>query len=88
MLMFIIVEGVITIWTYYSSMGRLCLIDMFKTTLGCWSYLFTLYLSYFASIGFITLVSYERFIAVCHPLRSYKLRTKKRSGLLVALTWT
>ena len=42
---------------------------------------------YYTSICIMTLVSFERFMGVCHPLRSHIVRSSKRSILLVALSW-
>ena len=46
------------------------------------------HITYFASIGFITLVAYERFMAVCFPLQAHMIRSKKRTALLLFAVWS
>lgn len=44
-------------------------------------------LCYYTSIGTIILVSIERFIAVCHPVRHRYLQNKKLSAKLLLIVW-
>ena len=43
---------------------------------------------FFSSIGTVTLVSAERFLAICHPFKHRLMRGTKRTNLLICLTWT
>ena len=45
------------------------------------------YLTYLASNCFIILVGFERFLAVCYPLKSLVVRTTKRTRTLIMITW-
>ena len=42
---------------------------------------------YFASLGLITLVSMERFIGICYPLKSRMMSTMSRTVKLIAAMW-
>ncbi len=45
------------------------------------------YATYFASVFLITLVSIERYFAICHSLKHLVLNRKTRATALVATTW-
>ena len=45
------------------------------------------YFGHLASMGFITLISFERFYAVCYPIRHRAIKRQKRTILLVTVTW-
>ncbi len=45
------------------------------------------FLTYFASVGTIWLVSAERYYAICRPLKHMAVHTKKRAVKLVLATW-
>ena len=45
------------------------------------------YVTYMTSIVTIVLVSFERFMGVCHPLRYRVVRSTKQTLILVALSW-
>ena len=44
-------------------------------------------LSYYASIGIIILLSVERYLAICHPVRHRYLQNKKLSAKLLLTVW-
>ena len=44
-------------------------------------------IGYFASIFLITLLSIERYLAICHPLKHRMINTKSRTLKLVACSW-
>ncbi|XP_022108815.1 vasopressin V1a receptor-like [Acanthaster planci] len=48
----------------------------------------TLDVPYFASNSMITLVAFERFYAICHPLKNLISRSRKRTASVVAISWT
>ena len=45
------------------------------------------YFGHLASMGFVTLISIERFYAVCYPIRHRIIKRQKRTILLVTATW-
>ena len=45
------------------------------------------FLTYFASVGTVWLVSAERYSAICHPLRHIVVHNKRRAVKLVLATW-
>ncbi|XP_071789570.1 neuromedin-U receptor 2-like [Asterias amurensis] len=42
---------------------------------------------YFASIAFVTMVSFERYLAMCHPIKHLKIRGRRRTNKTVAICW-
>ncbi|XP_022107389.1 nociceptin receptor-like [Acanthaster planci] len=54
---------------------------------GCMVTQFFNYLGYFTSIFLVCLMSTERYLAVCHPLRHLSINTKSRASKLVACAW-
>ena len=59
-----------------------------QTQIGCILSLAFVYLTYFTSIGLVTLVSLERFLAICYPLKHRMVNSKSRTITLVVLTWS
>ena len=58
-----------------------------SSSLGCVVFNVPFYFGHLASMGFITLISIERFYAICHPIRHRVIKTNKRTILLVTITW-
>ena len=88
-ILFIVVSAVIGFWRYAAS-GGIRFAQTFKSTFGCLTSLALVYSTYLASMILVILVSYERYIAICHPLkyRSMKGSSKKRLSVkLTSLTW-
>ncbi len=59
----------------------------FDTDIACALFYFVRHLSFFGSILLITLVSFERFIAVCYPLHHHYMKENWRSMVLTIITW-
>ena len=57
------------------------------SSLGCVVINVPFYFGHLASLGFITLISVERYHAICQPLRHRVIRTRKRTISLILLTW-
>ena len=86
-LLFTLYNGSTEHFLRYALQQGLSLGTIHKTNL---TYLLTLlinYTTYYASIFIIILVGFERFMGVCHPLRSLVLRSKKRTFILIAVSW-
>ncbi len=71
---------------YHSSQGLL-IVENFKSSILCVLYKAVVHIFYFASFGFVVLVSFERYFAVCFPLKYRKYNNKNRAIRYVALTW-
>ncbi|XP_071789600.1 thyrotropin-releasing hormone receptor-like [Asterias amurensis] len=54
---------------------------------GCIANNFFAYLGYFASITLVCLISTERYLAVCHPLKHLSINTKSRASKLLVGAW-
>ena len=46
------------------------------------------YVAYFASVIGVTVVSFERFIAVCYPFQTHRMQSKFRAKLIMFGIWT
>ena len=59
----------------------------FHSSFGCVTSTFVVYLSIFSSFAFVTLVTVERYYAICKPLKHRIVSGKKHSLKLVVVTW-
>ena len=84
-LCFIIFIGFRYIWTIVSSPKVYS--NPFKQDAACLLMDFVTYLAYFASSGVVNLVSYERYLAICHPLKHRYFNSKKRTAKLIIAMW-
>ena len=57
------------------------------TSAGCTLMAAASYIPYIASIGLVTLVSIERFLAICFPLSHRMVNSKSRTARLVIMAW-
>ena len=85
-LMFVIVVGVKNIYKYIWS-PDVQRGDPRKTVAACLAINVATYTVYFASICLITLVSMERFLAICYPQKHCMINTKSRTVKVVLATW-
>ena len=42
---------------------------------------------YYAAIALVTMVSLERYLALCHPIKHLKIRSRQRTNRMVAICW-
>ncbi|XP_072043375.1 substance-K receptor-like [Amphiura filiformis] len=84
-LCFIIFVGLRYIWTIANS--PYVFTNPFNQDAGCILMDGTVSLAYFASIGIVNLVSYERYLAICHPLKYRYFNSHKRTAKMVGITW-
>ena len=54
---------------------------------GCWGNFYPIYLSYYASVLIITLVSLERFMVICMPVKYRLIKGKARTVKWIAACW-
>ena len=59
----------------------------FSTSFGCAFPDFMVYLSYFASVFIVTIVTVERYLAVCKPVQQYQSQGNKRAIKLLSIAW-
>ena len=63
--------------------------EPFRTDFGCRMYFFADNVSSSASILFITLITLDRYFAICHPLKYHGMTRKTRSRIILTMfTWT
>ncbi|XP_072043088.1 growth hormone secretagogue receptor type 1-like [Amphiura filiformis] len=84
-LFFIVFIGLRYIWTIANS--PYVLTNPFKQNAGCILMDGVVFITYFASNGVVNLVSYERYLAICHPLKHKYFNSKKRTAKMIFITW-
>ena len=84
-LCFIIFVGFRYIWTIASSPKVFS--NPYTQNIGCLSLSFVTFFAYFASSGVVNLVSYERYLAICHPLKHRYFNSKKRTAKMITGMW-
>ena len=85
-LMILILETMYQLWSYRSSI--VLWNNPFNSSFGCISFIFGYNLFYCASTLLITIVSIDRYIAICRPLKYlYMKLNKKKTYILTALIW-
>ena len=85
-LLFIVLTATSYYASYISSFG-LVSTKFYRTSFGCGCLFSMIYLSYFASICLMTLVGFERYLAICFPLKHRMVSSTKRTLVLVVSTW-
>ena len=58
-----------------------------SSILDCVWLIVSTHIWYFASVGFTTLISVERYLAVCHPLKHIRIQGKNRNIKILMATW-
>ena len=74
-------------YIFYSSHSPIDLTLDVKSSLGCALYIVTTRIWYGASLAFTTLISVERFYAICNPLKHRVLRGTTRTFKLTFVIW-
>ncbi|XP_071801302.1 tachykinin-like peptides receptor 86C [Asterias amurensis] len=62
-------------------------IDIMKSSPECFIFGFLKNVGYLSSIAIVTTVSFERYLAVCHPIKHLKIRGQRRTNTMVATCW-
>ncbi|XP_038048152.1 neuropeptides capa receptor-like [Patiria miniata] len=59
----------------------------FVNSAQCVSFFTVINTGYFASVALVTMVSFERFLALCHPIKHLKIRGRRRTHRMIAICW-
>ena len=85
-LMLLSVETLDHSWRYVSF--KYVNSESFHTSIGCVMYYFFIHVAGLSSIILITLVSYDRYFSICHPIKYRITENKKQASyILTFLTW-
>ncbi|XP_071790399.1 neuropeptides capa receptor-like [Asterias amurensis] len=84
-LLFLATSVLLYMWSYYTSI--VIYNQPYKSSAGCVIHAGMTNTGYFAAILLVTLVSFERYLAMCHPMKHLKIRGRKRTNRLVAICW-
>ena len=82
----IITMAINIMWSYSNS--QVTFDKPYRSSAGCVLYIFFIYLPFFASTSLVTLVTMERYIAICKPLYHRMVSNKVRSVKFVIVSWT
>ena len=85
-LMVLLLLNITFIRRFYASHG-IVKADNIRSSVWCILDEAVSHLFFFASFGFVTLVSVERFFAVCYPIKYRNANTKARAVKYVTFTW-
>ncbi|XP_072019089.1 growth hormone secretagogue receptor type 1-like [Amphiura filiformis] len=84
--MFLIASAVDLLRTWKSNTGLL-LNHPYYTNAQCISFNLSIKLTFYGSVCMITLVEFERYMAVCHPLKHRMVSGKRYTITVTAVTW-
>ncbi|XP_033628515.1 kappa-type opioid receptor-like [Asterias rubens] len=59
----------------------------FTTSTGCLCFIIAINMGYFAAMALVTMVSFERYLSLCHPIKHLKIRGRRRTKRMVAFCW-
>ena len=54
---------------------------------SCYALVMSVYIPYFVSLGFVTLISMERYLAICMPIRHHMMKGRNRSARMIGAVW-
>ncbi|XP_033627299.1 growth hormone secretagogue receptor type 1-like [Asterias rubens] len=59
----------------------------FKNSAECVMFFIIINTAYFGSIALVTMVTVERYLSLCHPVRHLAIRSRQRTNRIVATCW-
>ncbi|XP_022101165.1 somatostatin receptor type 2-like [Acanthaster planci] len=84
-LLYLSLGSALNIWSYTAS--RVAFHVPFVNSAQCICFFTIVNTGYFASITLVTMVSFERYLALCHPVKHLKVRGRRRTYKMVAVCW-
>ncbi len=82
---FLISSVYYSMFWYFSSAVRSD--NAFTHSVQCIAYTLVSFLGYFTPMTLITMMSFERYLALCHPLKHLKIRGRRRTLKIVKCCW-
>ena len=79
-MMVLLLKAVLQLWSYQAILG-----EPYNTSLGCGVSAYFGLKSSCASVLFITLVGFDRYFAVCHPIRYLNRKNKKQTSYIFTI---
>ncbi|XP_072044816.1 somatostatin receptor type 5-like [Amphiura filiformis] len=83
----LVTSGIQYLTTYSNASIDLASDFSFATPLGCLAFEMAAELFYFASVFLVWLVTFERYLAVCHPMRHLKIKGKRWTVSMTIGVW-
>ncbi|XP_038066390.1 neuromedin-U receptor 2-like [Patiria miniata] len=84
-LLFLNLASVIHIWRYSASL--VAFHDPFVNSAYCTGTVIAYETVYYASIALVTMVSFERYLGLCHPIKHRTIRGRRRTYRMIAICW-
>ena len=83
--LFLLVSCGVYTWTYFES--PISHNTPLPSSFSCGFVFFVIYLCYFASVSIVTMVSVERYYAICSPIKHRTISSKSRTLKILAGLW-
>ncbi|XP_038047663.1 neuropeptides capa receptor-like [Patiria miniata] len=84
-LLFLNLTSTYSVWRYVDS--PVAYHFPFVSTAQCISYFTFTNTGYYASIALVTVVSLERYLALCHPMKHLAIRGRRRTYRMIGICW-
>ena len=82
-----IVSSLTLVTIPYALSSGVRIAEIGRTDVQCGIIYGVILVTYFSSLNFVTLVTFERFLAICYPLRYRIINNKKRKVTLAVVAW-
>ena len=84
-LLYVILASTIALWRYTSTL--VAYHTPFLHSAQCTIFYTVVNTGYFASVALVTMVSFERYLALCHPIKHLKIRGRQHTNKMIGISW-
>ncbi|XP_038066391.1 somatostatin receptor type 2-like, partial [Patiria miniata] len=84
-LLFLNLASILYIWRYTASV--VVFHDPFVNSAQCITFFVVAQTGYFASLALVTMVTFERYLALCHPIKHRTIRGRRRTHRMISICW-